>query len=275
MSVNINIKNIFKKNFLTRPGAPLIINSKFSILFPHYQEKNFIEKWFIIQRILRFYDIKTTFDSKKGEIGISTTNKTLDPYSIINAKDFLRLLSRGVPVHQAAKIFNNHVFCDIVKISGYTRNKKIFLKRRKRIIGNNGSTIKVIELLTKTFILIQGNTVSCVGNFKNIQICRKIIEDCMTNIHPFIHIRNLVIKKKLLKSIKLKNKSWKSFVPLELVKKEDDKKTLKLKIRGMETKHHSFQTIKHHSSNLGLNLDFVEIRNDFKFKNIKSFITNN
>ena len=110
MLLTNSIKNTLKKNFFSRTAEPLIIDSKFSILFPKYQEKNFIEKWFIIQRILRFYDIKPTFDSKKGEIEISTTNKTLDPYSIINAKDFLKLLSRGVPVHQAAKIFNQHVF---------------------------------------------------------------------------------------------------------------------------------------------------------------------
>ena len=162
--------------------------SKFSITFPKYQEKNLMEKLFIIQRILRFYNINVDLKLKKCEIIISTTNQTTDPYSILNARDFLKLISRGVPIHQAAQIFDEHVFCDIIKISGFIRNKKIFLNRRKRIIGNNGSTVKVIELLTKSYILVQGNTVSCMGNFKNIKLCRKIIEDCMQNIHPYVQL---------------------------------------------------------------------------------------
>ena len=198
--------------------------SKFSITFPKYQEKNLMEKLFIIQRILRFYNINVDLKLKKCEIIISTTNQTTDPYSILNARDFLKLISRGVPIHQAAQIFDEHVFCDIIKISGFIRNKKIFLNRRKRIIGNNGSTVKVIELLTKSYILVQGNTVSCMGNFKNIKFCRKIIEDCMQNIHPYFHVRNLILRKKLIKSFTLKNKTWNSILPLKSNKIDKDKK---------------------------------------------------
>ena len=60
------VKNVFKQNFFSHPESPMIINSKFSVLFPKYQEKHLIEKWFIIQRILRFYDLESNFDTKKG-----------------------------------------------------------------------------------------------------------------------------------------------------------------------------------------------------------------
>jgi ribosomal RNA assembly protein len=152
-------KEFFKKNFLSRVSGSLVIKSKFSVIFPKYQEKNLAEKWFIIRRVLRFHHLETILNLKKGVIEISTTDKTIDPYSIISGRDFIKLISRGVPIHQAAKIFNVNVFCDIIKISNFTSNKKVFLNRRKKLIGHNGSTVKAIEMLTKSYILVQGNRV--------------------------------------------------------------------------------------------------------------------
>ena len=256
-----NVKQNFKKNFFSTLKFPIVMISNFSIIFPKYQVKNLIEKFFIIQRILRFYNIKVDFKLKKCEFIISTTNQTTDPYSILNARDFLKLISRGVPIHQAAQIFDEHVFCDIIKISGFIRNKKIFLNRRKRIIGNNGSTVKVIELLTKSYILVQGNTVSCMGNFKNIKLCRKIIEDCMQNIHPYIHVRSLILRKKLMKSFTLKNKTWTSILPLKSNKIDNDKK-LKIYTGKRKTeKNKNFCYLK----NSVYNSKFLENRQGFIF----------
>ena len=62
------------------------------------------------------------------------------------------------------------MFAEMIKIGGLTRNKEKFVKRRQRLIGPNGKTLKALELLTNCYILVQGNTVSVMGKYKDIKI---------------------------------------------------------------------------------------------------------
>ncbi|MES1904256.1 MAG: ribosomal RNA assembly protein krr1 [Paramarteilia canceri] len=100
----------------------------------------------------------------------------------------------------AQEIYDENTSSALVYIKRYVKDKKVFINRRNRMFGPDGMTLKAIQMITETTLIIQGGTVAIIGPERGVKNAVKIVEDVMKNVHPVFSIKELMDKKKLQKN---------------------------------------------------------------------------
>ena len=237
------------------PGdGRLLEESSFATLFPKYRENYLRQVWPVVTKALDGHKLACELNLIEGSMTVRTTSqKNVDPYIILKARDLLKLLARSIPVAQALKILKDEWVCDVVKIGGLVRNKERFIKRRQRLLGQEGSTLKALELVTGCFILVQGNTVSIMAqSYTGLKQARQVVLDCMNNIHPIYHIKRMMIMKELKKDPKLSNENWERFLP-KFQKKNVPRKKTSQQTPKKNQQQHDYQKSSLHTLSTGPN----------------------
>ena len=62
-------------------------------------------------------------------------------------------------------------------------------------------------------LVVPGSTVSVMGSHRGLTQVRKIVSDCMKNIHPLYTIKRLMIQHELMKDPSMTEENWQRFIP--------------------------------------------------------------
>uniref|UniRef100_A0A7S4KM68 KRR-R motif-containing protein 1 n=1 Tax=Paramoeba aestuarina TaxID=180227 RepID=A0A7S4KM68_9EUKA len=199
---------------MKEPVGCCVEETRFSVLFPAYLEKYLQGIWDDVRTILQQYQLKGQLNLIEGSMSVSTTARTSDPISILYARDFCKLIARSVPVQMAKRVFDDDISYEILNIGGMCNNTQVFVKRRERLVGpGGGQTLKTLEILSDCYILVQGKTVSIIGPEAGLKKAKKIVIDCMRNIHPIYGLKRLMILRELEANEDMKGKDWSRFLP--------------------------------------------------------------
>ena len=75
-----------------------------------------------------------------------------------------------------------------------------------------------------------------MGNsWQGLKQARRVVEDCMNNVHPIYHLKRLMIQKELAKDPALQNEDWSRFLPKFEKKNVQRRKPHKVKKKGAYT----------------------------------------
>lgn len=96
---------------------------------------------------------------------------------LIRGKEIIKAFGRGYNFKDSLYLLDEEYFLDIINISEFAgKSGKRQMELKGRVIGEEGTTKKMIEKYADVKIAIYGKTVSIIGKPENIRIAKNAIE---------------------------------------------------------------------------------------------------
>jgi ribosomal RNA assembly protein len=128
------------------------------------------------KRLEDLAQVEIEVDSEYGEVVISSSENTSDPFLVIKARDFVHAVGRGFNPEIAFALLDEEMYLEIINLKLVVGTNPNKLKRfRGRLIGREGRTRRIIEETTGTRISIFGNTVGIIGPYERLRVARDAV----------------------------------------------------------------------------------------------------
>lgn len=110
--------------------------------------------------------------SESGDVEYSSK----DPLNELKLKSIIKAIGRGFTSDEALVLLDDAYTLEIVNLKDYSNKSEKTIRRYKsRLIGTDGKSRKMIELLTDTKIVVFGKTVSILGKHDDINTASEAI----------------------------------------------------------------------------------------------------
>lgn len=120
--------------------------------------------------------LELDIDSESGVVEVRGESD-MDPVMPLVAADFVKAVGRGFAPKVAYRLFEPHVYFDLMDLTEWVGDRENHLRRVKgRIIGSDGKTRRALQEYTGADLAIYGKTVALIGDHKQLMLAREAVE---------------------------------------------------------------------------------------------------
>lgn len=123
----------------------------------------------------RIFGVTLDIESGSGSVEIKTSLADNDISNLFAVQNVVKAIGRGFNPKRAEKLAEEDYDLIIIDLEDYAKSKNAIARIKGRIIGKDGSSRKLLEELTETFISVYGDTVSIIGKIDNLETAREAI----------------------------------------------------------------------------------------------------
>lgn len=181
------------------------------------------------RKLERETECKIDIDSKEGEVFIFGT----DGLKLFVAKNIIVAIARGFNPEVASQLLKPDYNFELIDLNDFAR-KDQHLRLKGRVIGKEGKSRSLIEMMTNTQVCVYGKTVGIIGRVEYVdaakRACTSLLEGAThASVYKWLEkkrrelkINEMTMPANTLPKDALKTKEDKSTGKKEKVKKSED-----------------------------------------------------